>query len=145
MSKSGEIRSLTKLIKPHIGVITNIGEAHIENFNNIHGIAKAKSEIIENIQANGTIVLNRDDKFFNFLYKKAKFYKLKVATFGTNKQSDVCLKKDKKKKNKSEIFIKINNQTLNFFIKDLNIHNILASLTVLNELRLDFNKIIKKI
>ena len=43
MSKAGEIRNLTKLIRPHIGV-TNIGEANI-NFKNINGIAKAKSEI----------------------------------------------------------------------------------------------------
>ena len=35
MSKTGEIRNLTKLIKPNIGVITNIGEAHIENFRSI--------------------------------------------------------------------------------------------------------------
>ena len=53
MSKSGEIKNLTKLIKPHIGVITNIGEAHIENFKNLNGIAKAKSEIIENIEHGG--------------------------------------------------------------------------------------------
>ena len=68
MSKSGEIRNLTKLIKPHIGVITNIGEAHLENFKNIYGIAKAKSEIIERIQVGGTIILNR--YVFNFLSKK---------------------------------------------------------------------------
>ena len=36
------------------------------------GIAKAKSEIIENIKPGGTIILNRDDKYFNFLFKKAK-------------------------------------------------------------------------
>ena len=53
MSKTGEIRNLTRLIKPHIGIITNIGEAHLENFKNVHGIAKAKSEIIENIQVGG--------------------------------------------------------------------------------------------
>ena len=47
MSKAGEINKLTKLIKPQIAVITNIGEAHIENFKNIEGIAKAKSEIIK--------------------------------------------------------------------------------------------------
>ena len=35
MSKKGEIHSLSKLIKPHIGIITNIGEAHIENFKNL--------------------------------------------------------------------------------------------------------------
>ena len=50
MSNAGEIKNLTKLIKPHIGVITNIGQAHIENFKNIQGVAKAKSEIIEKMK-----------------------------------------------------------------------------------------------
>ena len=40
MSKSGEIKDLTKLIQPHIGIITNIGEAHIENFKNIQELPK---------------------------------------------------------------------------------------------------------
>ena len=75
MSKSGEIKNLTKLIKPHIGVITNIGEAHIENFKNLNGIAKAKSEIIENIEHGGTIILNRDDNYFEFFSKNCKFEK----------------------------------------------------------------------
>ena len=72
MSKAGEIKKLTKLIKPDIGIITNIGEAHIENFKNIHGIAKAKSEIIEQIKTGGTIILNRDDKFLIICLKKQK-------------------------------------------------------------------------
>ena len=67
MSKAGEIRSLTKLIKPHVAVITNVGEAHIENFKNIKGIVDAKSEIIENIENGGTAILNRDDKSFQIL------------------------------------------------------------------------------
>ena len=71
MSKSGEINRLSKMIKPNIGLITNIGEAHIENFKNIKEIAKAKSEIIKNIAINGTIILNRDDKFFK-LFKCEK-------------------------------------------------------------------------
>ena len=97
MSKFGEIRKLTKLIKPHIGIITNIGEAHLENFKNIKGIAKAKSEIIECINKNGTIILNKDDKFFNFLFKKAKMYNLNIITFGIKRKSDVQLKKLSKK------------------------------------------------
>ena len=44
MSKQGEIKKLSKLIKPQIGIITNIGEAHIENFKNLKGIADAKGE-----------------------------------------------------------------------------------------------------
>ena len=70
MSKTGEINTLTKLIKPHIGIITNIGEAHIENFKNVKGIADAKGEIIKNIEKYGTLILNRDDKYFNYLEKK---------------------------------------------------------------------------
>ena len=81
MSRAGEIRNLSKLVKPHIGVITNIGEAHIENFKSIDEIAKAKSEIIE-IFNDGTIILNRDDQFFRFLFSKAKQYNLNISTFG---------------------------------------------------------------
>ena len=44
MSKAGEINNLSKIIRPHIGIITNIGEAHIENFKNVKGIADAKGE-----------------------------------------------------------------------------------------------------
>ena len=65
MSRAGEIKNLSKLVRPHIGIITNIGEAHLQNFKDIIGIAKAKSEIIENIERNGAIILNRDDEYFN--------------------------------------------------------------------------------
>ena len=50
MSKPGEINKLSKLIKPDVAIITNIGEAHLENFKNLKGIADAKGEIINNIK-----------------------------------------------------------------------------------------------
>ena len=92
MSKAGEIKNLTKLIKPHIGVITNIGEAHIENFKNIKWYSKSQIRNYRKYSKRGTIILNRDDKFFNFLFKKAKKYKLKIF-FWKNKKSDIKLKK----------------------------------------------------
>ncbi len=141
MSRAGEIKNLTKLIKPHIGVITNIGEAHLENFKNINGIAGAKSEIIENIEIGGTVILNRDDKFFNYLFNKAKANKLKILTFGVHKKSDIRLKKIIKKDFTSKIFIQINNKSLDLEIKDLNVYNILSSLAVLKELKVDILKI----
>ena len=91
MSKAGEINTLSKIIKPHIGIITNIGEAHIENFKNLKSIADAKGEILNNIKKNGTIILNRDDKYFDYLKKKAMSKKLKIVSFGINKNSDVFL------------------------------------------------------
>ncbi|GIR64152.1 MAG: hypothetical protein CM15mP68_8180 [Pseudomonadota bacterium] len=107
MSKAGEIDSLTKLIKPHIGIITNIGEAHIENFKNVKGIAKAKGEIINNIKKNGTIILNQDDKFFHYLKSKAKLKNLNIVTFGMSKKSDIHPISIKKNNNKTKILIKI--------------------------------------
>ena len=144
MSRAGEIRKLTNLIKPHIGVITNIGEAHLENFFSIKGIADAKSEIIESIETGGTIILNRDDKFFNYLFKKAKFRKLKTLTFGFHRNSDICVKKIVRNNNSSNIFITFNKQTINLEIKDLNVYNILSAIAVLIELKLDILKIKKK-
>ena len=72
MSKSGEINRLSKLVKPNIGIITNVAQAHIENFKNIKGIAKAKSEIINNINPGGMIILNRDDSFFQYFKNISK-------------------------------------------------------------------------
>ena len=82
MDKKGEIDSLTKLIKPDLGLITNISYAHIENFKNLNQIAEAKSEIINNITPNGTMVINMDDKFFNLILKN---HKLKLKLLHTAK------------------------------------------------------------
>ena len=66
MDKKGEILNLSKMIKPDMGVITNVSYAHIKNFNNLSEIASAKSEIINNIKQGGKIVLNKDDKYFYY-------------------------------------------------------------------------------
>ena len=143
MSNKGEINTLTKLIKPDIGIITNVGEAHIENFKNLKGIANAKSEIINNLKDNGTIILNRDDKYFNYLNKKAKSKNLKIISFGMNKYSDVYPLKILKKRKNNSMVLKINNEILKLEFNNINIYNILASLSFLNELKLDLKKITK--
>lgn len=49
------------MVRPHIAVITNIGDAHIEFLGSREGILKAKSEIFENLDADGVAILNGDD------------------------------------------------------------------------------------
>ena len=141
MSKTGEIRNLSKLIKPHIGIITNIGEAHIENFKNIKGIAEAKAEIIESIKENGTLLINRDDKFYNYLNKKAKLKKLKVVSFGKSRKSDIFPLKIVKGKSFTKLSLQVINEKIDLEIKNINIHNVLASLAVIKTLNLKLKKI----
>ncbi len=143
MDKKGEIDYLSKIIKPDIGVITNITYAHAKNFNTLFDIAKAKSEIIFNIKPGGTIVLNKDDKFFEFFSKLAAKNKLEVISFGRHKNSNIRIYKIKKLRKNSEIYIKESSKKYKFKIKnDLlsYIDNILAALAVLKGLFL-INKI----
>lgn len=61
MNHRGELSCLTKIARPDIAVITNIGTAHIENLGSREGIAQAKLEILEGLRPDGAIVLNGDE------------------------------------------------------------------------------------
>ncbi len=135
MDRKGEINHLSKIVKPNIGIITNISYAHSKNFNSLFDIAKAKSEIIDNIIENGSIVLNADDKFYNYFKLKAQNRSLKIISFGRKKNSNIKLNKITSLKNKSIIKININGKLKNFIIKrnlEFYVENILASIAVIS-------------
>ena len=148
MDKKGEIDYLTKIIKPDLGIITNISYAHSKNFSNIKGIANAKAEIINNIKPRGTIILNGDDDFFYYHKKIGLNKNLIVLSFGINNQFlSTKLIKVKKKKNKFHLLIKVGNSNYVFYSNNnnkSNIYNILATLTVIN-LFCDLKKINRNI
>ena len=144
MSKFKEIYKLSALVKPHIATITNVSEAHLENFRNIKDIAKAKSEIIYNIQKGGTVILNRDDKFFNYFRKISEKNKIKFKSFGYSKKSDVKFISLKKKQrgfilrvfvDKKNILLKVNSGNKSYIM------NVLCCIAILRELNLSLEKV----
>ena len=142
MSKKGEIDKLSKILKPNLGIITNISQAHSENFKNLEGIAKAKSEIINNIMPNGFLILNRDDQFFNLISKKAEEKKINVKSFGLNKKADLYLKSIKKIKKHYLIRILYNKRRYSFIVSQNDsayIQNILCSCLILFTLNLNIS------
>ena len=136
MDKQGEIDNLTKIIKPDLGIITNISYAHSKNFRNIKLIADAKAEIMNNINKNGSIILNKDDKFYNYHKKIALKKKLKIISFGIkNKSPTIKLIKIKKMKKKFEILIDANGKQVSLYSlndNQSNLYNILSTIAVID-------------
>jgi UDP-N-acetylmuramoyl-tripeptide--D-alanyl-D-alanine ligase len=86
MSHAGEIRALAKIAQPEIGVVTNVAPVHLEFFDSIAGIARAKYELIESLPATGTAVLNADDEYVS---QFGRDFKGKVVTYGVCATADV--------------------------------------------------------
>jgi UDP-N-acetylmuramoyl-tripeptide--D-alanyl-D-alanine ligase len=82
----GHITHLCELAKPTIGVITNVGRAHIGEVGSIEGIAKAKSELVKAIQPSGVVVLNADDER---VMAMRDLTKATVFTYGFSGTADV--------------------------------------------------------
>ena len=89
MSRAGEIRALTGLVRPHAALITTIAPAHLEFFPSIEAIADAKSEIFEGLEPDGVAILNRDSPYYARMRGHADRSRAgRIVSFGRDPQAD---------------------------------------------------------
>ena len=86
MSHAGEITALAKLAEPDCGVVTMVAPVHLEFFDSIAGIARAKYELIQSLRSGGIAVLNADDEYVS---QFGRDFHGKVVMFGVHKPADV--------------------------------------------------------
>ncbi|AHA27832.1 UDP-N-acetylmuramoyl-tripeptide--D-alanyl-D-alanine ligase [Candidatus Liberibacter americanus] len=144
MSAPNEIRFLTRLVRPHMSIITTIAPAHIGNFSNLNEIAAAKAEIFEELENDGSVLLNHDNPYFDFLANKARDLGInKIYSFGKSVDADFRLIKFQQLSEKSLIKFQINDHILEVIIATSGKHmayNVVATLGIVAMLDVDVAK-----
>ncbi|MFM2128899.1 MAG: hypothetical protein RL477_445, partial [Pseudomonadota bacterium] len=92
MNHAGEITPLSRIVRPDVAVITTVEAVHLEFFDSIEDIARAKAEIFDGLRGRGTAVLNRDNRFFDFLAEEAAARSIaNIVSFGADPAADARL------------------------------------------------------
>ena len=92
MNHAGEITPLTKLVRPHVAIVTTVEPVHLEYFGSVEKIADAKAEIFAGLEPGGAAVLNRDNSQYDHLVAAAKRAGVaRIVSFGEDENADAFL------------------------------------------------------
>jgi UDP-N-acetylmuramoyl-tripeptide--D-alanyl-D-alanine ligase len=92
MNHAGEIEPLTRLVRPHVAIVTAIAPVHLEFFASIEAIADAKSEIFLGLEPGGAAVINRDSgQFARLAANAARAGVARIVSFGEHTAADASL------------------------------------------------------
>jgi UDP-N-acetylmuramoyl-tripeptide--D-alanyl-D-alanine ligase len=125
MSATGEISALARLIGPDVGVITNVGPAHLEFLKTMDRVALAKGELFDHLRSDGTAVLNADDRYFALLKEK---FGGRVLSFGIDKRSDVRASDIRQERDFTVFTIGFDGASVNVRLRAVGKHNIYNAL-----------------
>jgi UDP-N-acetylmuramoyl-tripeptide--D-alanyl-D-alanine ligase len=89
MNHAGEITPLTKMVRPHVAIVTTVEAVHLAYFPSVEAIAEAKAEIFSGLEPGGTAVINRDNAYFDILSKRARDAGARIVTFGLRQDAAV--------------------------------------------------------
>ena len=132
MNHSGEITPLTRLVRPHVAIITVVEPVHIENFPNEIAIADAKAEIFLGVEPGGTAIINRDNRHYDRLLQRARTAGVHhVVSFGEHEEADVRMVRLALKPDSSCISARVLGEELTYKLGAPGRHLALNSLAVL--------------
>ena len=133
-AKLNDINYLSSFLRPNIGVITNIGNSHLQSLKNITGVFKVKSELITNIKKSGCLVVPNDNKSHLKLWKIIR-NDIVIITFGLKPSADFYPSDIKYSLEKTQFYIcskkyKVKLKVATKLAGEHNVKNILASFAV---------------
>jgi UDP-N-acetylmuramoyl-tripeptide--D-alanyl-D-alanine ligase len=132
MNHPGEIVPLTKLIRPHIAIITTVASVHLEFFTSEEQIAEAKAEIFAGLEPGGTAILNRDNPHFELLKKRAlEAGAERIIAFGSHDEADAKLTNLRVTGDGSEVEAVIAGKKISYRVGAPGRHLVMNSLAVL--------------
>jgi len=136
MGARGQIRKHCQFIQPNMGVITNVGTAHIGNVGgNVQGIAQAKSELIKYMKQSGYLVLNADDPNSKLL--ETEDFQGTIVTVGVREEADFRASNVRYERNGMKFDVKLDQETHSFYIPiygDHNVYNALNAIAIAHAL-----------
>jgi UDP-N-acetylmuramoyl-tripeptide--D-alanyl-D-alanine ligase len=91
MNHAGEITPLSKMVRPHVAIITTVEAVHLEHFKSVEDIAQAKAEIFDGINPGGAAIIPRDNPHFAQLAARARGLGVRTVTFGLADDATVRL------------------------------------------------------
>lgn len=125
MSAAGEIALLTRLAAPTVGVITNIGPAHLEFLKSTDNVARAKGELLETMDQRGTAVLNADDRYYGTLRER---FGGTVRSFGIANLADVTARDIRQERESTRFTIVAEGSSTAVRLPAVGMHNVLNAL-----------------
>ncbi len=131
MNHSGEIAPLTRLVRPHVAVITNVLPVHLGNFDSEADIASAKAEILEGLRPDGHAILNRDNPWFELLATRATSLGVTVISFGSHAAATCRLLKHKQNPTSASVEADIMGEQVLFKLNAPARHQAINALAVL--------------
>ncbi len=131
MNHAGEIAPLSRMVAPHVVIITTVEPVHLENFSSVEAIADAKAEIFDGMDHNGVAILNRDNPHYARFLAAARNRGIKTLSFGEHEESDARLEECLLASNGSRIRASVGGDKIDFTLLIPGKHIALNALSVL--------------